>query len=436
MSEYRFHLQKYKQGNRYACPQCGRKRCFARYIDEQGQIVFPDNVGRCDHEQSCGYHYSPSDYFKDNPDANCNDDWRYKTPIKECRKEKPLPTFIENKLMEQTLHGYSVNPLYRYISMVFDKEETERLFALYKVGTSKKWGGSTIFWQIDVNGNVRTGKIMKYDDKTGHRIKEPHSQVTWVHSELKLPDFTLRQCFFGEHLLTDKTTTKTVAIVESEKTAIIATHFISDFVWLATGGMNGCFNKDAVEVLSGREVVLVPDLGATDKWKSKLPLLQSICKQVLVSNILEDNATDEQKVNGLDIADFLLMTETTVDVEEVSTQLLGPLQACVTHDACLLRESRLTHVLHTTQALDQEGGHAVDRTIVALRDTIKRIVEGLRQLQVFGELIGRSDHSVELSVLHAVLVDGLTIGQERGGVTQRQRLIDTGQEVVGTSERA
>lgn len=86
MSEYRFHLQKYKLGNRYACPQCGRKRCFARYIDEEGQIVFPDNVGRCDHEQSCGYHYSPSDYFKDNPDANCNDDWRYKTPIKECRK--------------------------------------------------------------------------------------------------------------------------------------------------------------------------------------------------------------------------------------------------------------------------------------------------------------------------------------------------------------
>ena len=54
MSEYRFHLQKYKLGNRYACPQCGRKRCFARYIDEEGQIVFPDNVGRCDHEQSCG----------------------------------------------------------------------------------------------------------------------------------------------------------------------------------------------------------------------------------------------------------------------------------------------------------------------------------------------------------------------------------------------
>ena len=61
-------------------------------------------------------------------------------------------------------------------------------------------------------------------------------------------------------------------------------HFISDFVWLATGGMNGCFNKDAVEVLSGREVVLVPDFGATDKWKSKIPLLQSVCKRVAISN--------------------------------------------------------------------------------------------------------------------------------------------------------
>lgn len=311
MSEYRFHLQKYKLGNRYVCPQCGRKRCFARYVDEQGLIKFPDNVGRCDHEQSCGYHYTPSDYFKDNPDVvNKDDGWSNITPIKVSKKEILLPTFIDSKLMEQTLHSYSVNPLYQYISIVFGKEETERLFALYKVGTSKKWNGSTIFWQIDINGNVHTGKIIKYNAKTGHRIKEPHSMVTWVHSEQKLADFTLKQCFFGEHLLAGTTRNKIVAIVESEKTALIATHFISDFVWLATGGMNGCFNKDAIEVLKGRDVVLVPDLGATDKWKSKIPLLQSVCKNVVISNILENKATEDQKAQELDIADFLLMTET------------------------------------------------------------------------------------------------------------------------------
>lgn len=309
MNEYRFHLQKYKPGKRYTCPQCGRKRCFARYVDEQGQIEFPDNVGRCDHEQSCGYHYSPSDYFKDNPDIGIKDDWKCDKPIKVDKREPLTPSFIERTIMEKSLRSYHINPLYQYLSTVFGEEETMRLLALYRVGTSKKWDGSTVFWQIDVGGKVHTGKIMKYDAKTGHRIKEPHSMVTWVHSELRKSDFNLSQCFFGEHLLSDNSA-KPIAIVESEKTAIIATHFIPDFIWIATGGMNGCFNKDAVEVLRNREVILVPDLGATDKWKSKMPLLQSVCKSATVSDILESNATEEQRQQGLDIADFLLMTET------------------------------------------------------------------------------------------------------------------------------
>ena len=44
------------------------------------------------------------------------------------------------------------------------------------------WNGSTVFWQIDVRGNVRAGKIMGYDAETGHWIKEPFKQVNWVHS--------------------------------------------------------------------------------------------------------------------------------------------------------------------------------------------------------------------------------------------------------------
>ena len=91
---------------------------------------------------------------------------------------------------------------------------------------------------------------------------------------------------------------------------VFPTHFISDFIWLATGGMHGCLNQIAVKVLGGRDIILFPDLRATDKWKSKIPLLQSVCKRVVISSILEDNATEEQKANGLDIADFLLMTET------------------------------------------------------------------------------------------------------------------------------
>lgn len=60
MNEYRFHLQKYAAGKntKQTCPQCGKKRCFVRYVDEEGEIGFPDYVGRCDHEDSCGYHYT------------------------------------------------------------------------------------------------------------------------------------------------------------------------------------------------------------------------------------------------------------------------------------------------------------------------------------------------------------------------------------------
>ena len=106
MTEYRFSLQKYKRGTKLSCPKCGKKQCFVRYIDSQGEITFPDYVGRCDHEQSCQYHYTPSDYFHDNPmvvDYN-------KDNFIEADKPKPnlLPptSFVDNELMKLTLTNY------------------------------------------------------------------------------------------------------------------------------------------------------------------------------------------------------------------------------------------------------------------------------------------------------------------------------------------
>lgn len=209
------------------------------------------------------------------------------------------------------MQRFDINPLYRYLATVAGKEKTDRLFNLYKVGTSKMWNGATVFWQIDINGDVRAGKIMGYDAKTGHRIKEPFNQVSWVHSVRKIPDFHMKQCLFGEHLLADASSmARTVAIVESEKTALAAALFIPDLVWLATGGMHGCFNSEAMQVLKGRDVVLFPDLKATDEWRRKVKMLQSICKSATCSDLLEEMATNEQRSQGLDIADFLLMEDT------------------------------------------------------------------------------------------------------------------------------
>ena len=150
---------------------------------------------------------------------------------------------------------------------------------------------------------------MLYDSSTGHRIKEPHSYIGWAHSELKLTNFHLRQCLFGEHLL-NTSGTAPVMLVESEKTAVIMSHFIPDYIWLATGGKNGCFNSEAMQVLRGRDVTLVPDLGAAVRWKEKARMLSGIAKSVTVSDMLEQIATEEQRKQGLDIADFFLFSPT------------------------------------------------------------------------------------------------------------------------------
>ena len=322
MNEYRFHLQKYRPGSKTVCPECGRKACFTRYIDEEGQISFPDNVGKCDHINSCGYHYTPKEYFNDNPtvretlierDGNGNVISTVIMPtVKSSPKPQPRISYLPSDWVEQSMQRFDINPLYRYLTKVAGKEKTDRLFSFYKVGTSKMWNGATVFWQIDINGNVRAGKIMGYDYETGHRIKEPFSQVSWVHSVKKIPDFHMKQCLFGEHLLSGISTgqsAKTVAIVESEKTALIAALFIPDFIWLATGGMHGCFNSEVMQVLRRREVILFPDLKATEDWKHKTKMLQPICKRAACSDLLETMATDEQREAGLDIADFLLIED-------------------------------------------------------------------------------------------------------------------------------
>ena len=313
MSAYSFHLEKYRYGSKTDCPSCGKKRCFVRYIDEQRTVHFPSSVGKCDHEHSCGYHYTPREYFQDNPDALSNDDRRieriFRHSVVHTRPAAVETSYIPDKIVRATLSHYEINPLYRYLCGVFGMEGTARLFNLYRIGTSAKWGGSTVFWQTDDAGRTRTGKVMLYNPSTGRRVKEPQAYVSWAHAELRLPDFNLRQCLFGQHLL-PLYPDKTVFLVESEKSAVIASHYMPDVVWLATGGKNIGLNSQTIEALRGRDVVLLPDLGATDEWRAKLPIFQPVCRSVAVSSMLEDMATDEQRSQGLDIADFLLATPT------------------------------------------------------------------------------------------------------------------------------
>ena len=202
----------------------------------------------------------------------------------------------------------SPRPYYGFVSFIvklFDEHTAKALFEKYHIGTTMD--GHTIFYQFDTQNRCRGGKIIPYNPETGHRIKDDHfPPVMWVHTNLKAahllpPEWRLTQCLFGELLLQDKVNAN-VALVESEKTAVICSLLLPEYIWLATGGKSQ-FN-DRLMVLKGRKVTAFPDIDGYDEWRKKAknyPMLD-----ITISDILERNATPDQRERQVDIADVLL----------------------------------------------------------------------------------------------------------------------------------
>lgn len=302
--EHRYILEPYKGINtRYHCPECKkREKTFALYIDtETGNHISPI-VGRCNRESNCGYHYTPKQYFQAN--NIFMDTYRVKLQKHTPAGTQPVRaiSFIPTDLFKASLKGYTANHFVSYLIELFGYETAMQQVSRYFIGTSKHWHGATVFWQIDTQGNIRTGKIMLYSHLTGKRVKEPFNHIYWVHKAVENPNFELKQCFFGEHLLTD--ITKPIAIVESEKTAIIASVYLPEFVWLAVGSLTS-LNAEKCLALKGRTVVLYPDLNGFEKWSYKAKELSHIAS-FSVSDLLERKASDAERKHGFDIADYLI----------------------------------------------------------------------------------------------------------------------------------
>lgn len=303
MQSHRYILQPYKGINtRYHCPACNhRDKTFVRYIDTQNNEQVNDVVGRCNRESSCGYHLTPKQFFQQ------HNIQPVKITIKHSSQplQHPKPTsYISQTAFQQSLSNYESNNFVQFLISTFGITTTQQVLNKYFIGTSKHWQGATIFWQLDAQGKIRTGKIMLYNPNTGKRVKQPYNHITWVHTLLKNDNYNLNQCLFGEHLL--KYNTKPIAIVESEKTALIASIYLPQYCWLAVGSLS---NLTALKcnVLKGLNVVLFPDLNAYDNWLLKANELRTITN-FQVSNLLEANATMNDKKQGFDLADYLLQT--------------------------------------------------------------------------------------------------------------------------------
>lgn len=286
-TKYKYILEPYKgSASRHICPAC-HKREFVRYINTETGLYADDKAGRCNREIKCGYHLKPNDYLKSNRllsnDNNIHTEPSYiPAEILMCSVKISFETLRQNNFLW-------------WLNELFPK--TEDIITRHEIGSTTD--GRTVFWQIDINGNIRSGKLIKFDSD-GHRDKDV--KISWIHSELNLKPFNLHQCFFNEYLL--RKNNKPAAIVESEKTAIIASIYLPQYIWLASGGLSN-LNYDKCRVLKFRQVVLFPDLCAHDKWQSKAKELSQAGLNVTVSDFIENVSTGYEHSMGYDIADYL-----------------------------------------------------------------------------------------------------------------------------------
>lgn len=304
----RYTLEKYSGAKtRYTCPNCQQKQEFSRYVDnENGGIYLADDVGKCNRVSKCGYHKTPKEHFAENPAATnqraaSKPKSKSTVPLSQASL-KEIGT-IPAAIFEKAITNFEQNNFARFLINTFGSDLALAAIETFGVGTYQD--GRAIFWQLDQRGRIRTGKIIKY----GNNGKREKCKLSFVHSKLKAtgvlpPDFNLKQCLFGEHqLIYEKQ--KPVAVVESEKTAVIATILMPDYVWMATGGKEN-LQPEKFTCLKDSEVILFPDADAFTSWSEKAQTLRKVCPKLKVSALLESTASDAEKADGYDLADYLL----------------------------------------------------------------------------------------------------------------------------------
>ena len=251
---------------------------------------------------SCGWQGGPVDFLMEHEHLSFMDAIRwlgkkYSIDVEgseafDVRRAKPrqqvpaLPMLVLPAWMvRRCMQNVEDNTLVKWIrSNRWDEAQKARISKVleqYGIGTARN--GMTIFWQVDDQNRVRTGKMMLYKDN-GHRDKEAAYGFDWIHSALyrdtrqaySADRTDVKTCIFGLHLLNYYTIPKVkqdVCIVESEKTALIMAIAYGNNpkqVWMACGGL-GNINRDKLKpiIQQKRNIILYPDRDGVKAWKDK-----------------------------------------------------------------------------------------------------------------------------------------------------------------------
>ncbi len=279
---YRYSLD--KSSKKFICPNC-QKKTFVKYFDNEENEYLDYTFGRCDRESSCRYHKRP-----------------YRKTYFITSEESIIKAKSTINNIEVTKHGknFKKNHFIQFLKNHFTTDEIKAIILKYLIGTSSHWDGATVFWQIDNQEQVCTGKVMLFDINNGKRIKEPYSHINWMHKILKIKDYELKQCLFGLHLINEYRG-DIIGIVESEKTAIMMSMFVPEYLWLATGSKTN-LKSSLLEPIKNFKIIVFPDKSEFEDWNKRTKELNQIGYKIICSGLIENKEVEK----GYDLADHYI----------------------------------------------------------------------------------------------------------------------------------
>ncbi|WP_053977218.1 DUF6371 domain-containing protein [Mangrovimonas xylaniphaga] len=301
-----------KRDRSLVTPCCNRTNKDSKFVNFKG---YPSNYGYC---HSCGETTLPPTVYKDelgreyiwNDVSNTFEpyvtqlyDKLYYKSVDSCntksiKSEKNIK-YVDFEIIEMYYKVQPENNLLQYLRRTYGDEKVDIVKQMYYIGTNKDLG--TVFWSINSQGKTQKAKVSYYraNGKRTKYFKVPYKNEDGYYS-----------CLFGEHLINKEGfLSKTVVLVESEKTAIVCAMHFPKYLWLAYGGING-LTEDKLGVLKGRRVVLVPDISenAVAIMKKKLPLLLDSGIEAKIWDMTKGKSDGQLKTEGLfncDLEDFI-----------------------------------------------------------------------------------------------------------------------------------
>lgn len=320
-TDFPYSFKRYTPGSKTECPECHKKKCFSLYVvKDTGEEIDP-RCGRCDHEQSCGYHLPPREFFRLHPShparrySRGNDGshpWN-DTCTHTARIARSIqytePTVVDFGTLtqwdaRQTVESALECDFAQGLRNYFDMETIAEAISRYHI-QSVSYYRNTAFPCINAEGKVtdvmtlaygsdlhRTGNVYHY-----YGSKDRIAQLKATHPG----GYKYNPCYFGEHLL-PLHPDRNVALVESQKSAVVCSMLLPGMVWLATCGSSN-FTASKSLALKDRRVFVYPDKGMAEKWGKTVRELQSGGYNIHLRTIMEEEPKYD---TNSDICDVLL----------------------------------------------------------------------------------------------------------------------------------